>query len=120
MCHILRCCQRSGPSDVDLISGGLTHPTKALRGQILVAAVIVLFLIGLQGDLGRQIDDVLVRAADGPWPAVLATLLMLTTCAALLIGGAQCLHAYIQQPTIEKVGSFRGAIIAVIALVLQP
>lgn len=78
----------------------VSPPTKALRGQILVAAFVVLFLLGLQGDLGRQIDDVLVLAADSIWPALLATLLMLATWKALLTGGSQCLHAFEQEPEI--------------------
>ena len=76
---------------------------KALRGQVLVGAIIVAFLLGLQGDLGRQIDDVLVRAADGVLPALLATALTLATCAAILIGGSLCLQAYDDPPPITPV-----------------
>ena len=90
-------------------------PTKALRGQILVAAFVVLFLIGLQGDLGRQIDDVLVRAADSIWPALLATGLMLATWKALLTGGSQCLHAFDQEP--EIVPMSRKVVIVALATV---
>jgi hypothetical protein len=84
-------------------SATVVPPTKALRGQLLVAGFIVVFLLGLSGDLGRQIDDVLVRAADVGGPAVLATLLMLATCIALFVGGSQCLHAYERAPTITPV-----------------
>ena len=66
----------------------------ALRGQILVALLLAGLLVGLSGDLGRQIDDVLVVAADAVLPALVTTVLMAVTCAALYVGGLWCLAAY--------------------------
>ena len=77
-------------------AGARKHvPTlTALRGQLLIAVLLVGLLLGLSGDLGREIDDVLVAATERFWPAVLTVVLVLITCGALYIGGRLSLGAY--------------------------
>lgn len=80
-----------------LASAGVPR-LMALRGQILVALLLVGLLIGLSGDLGRQIDDVLVVAADAVVPALVTTVLMAVTCAVLYVSGLWCLAGYRSVP----------------------
>lgn len=50
---------------------------NAVRGPILVSLPVALLMVGLAGDLGRQMDDVIVRAGEDGWPAIWATLFAL-------------------------------------------
>lgn len=76
---------------------------SALRGQLLITALLLGLLVGLSGDLGRQIDDVLVVAGDRVLPAVVASALMVTTCLAVHLGGRSCLIAYRATPRVRAV-----------------
>lgn len=109
---------RGGQSVTSLAETGVPR-AMALRGQILVALLLVGLLLGLSGDLGLQIDDVLVVAADRGGPAVFATFLMTVTCAVLYGGGLVCLAAFCasadEAPRIGR-GRFLGVCAAVVAL----
>lgn len=76
---------------------------RALRGHLLVSALLVALLLALRGDLGRQTDDVVVHATQSLRPAVLATVTALLVCAVMLLGGARCLAAYRSPPPVHPV-----------------
>lgn len=67
----------------------------ALRGQLLVVVVLIGILLMLFGELGRQVDEVLVLAAARVWPAAFATGFAVVATLILAFGGMACLRAYL-------------------------
>lgn len=86
------------PADVP--EPGITRGTAvlALRGQLLVVGVLIGILLLLNGDIGRQVDEVMVLASSRGVPVVLATLLAVATMVVLALGGMACLRAYLDEP----------------------
>lgn len=86
------------PADVP--TPGITVGTAvlALRGQLLVVGVLLGILLLLNGDIGRQVDEVMVLASSRGAPVVLATLLAVATMVVLALGGMACLRAYLDEP----------------------
>lgn len=77
----------------------------ALRGQFGVVIVLVGLLLALQGDIGRQIDEVLVVAAGQLVSIVVATFAAGVTTVLLALGGVACLQAYLAPPGFSGLGS---------------
>lgn len=78
-------------------SGGQVHLARALlalRGQLVVVVVLLGLLLALSGPLGRQIDEVMVIAAEGGTAAALALVFGVGASAVLAWGGARCAVAY--------------------------
>jgi hypothetical protein len=73
----------------------LRRAILATRGQLLVVVVLVGVLLMLQGDLGRQVDEVLALAATRPLAAAAATAGSVLAMMVLAWGGLACLHAYL-------------------------
>lgn len=76
----------------------LGRDVLALRGQLLVVLALLGLLVALTGPLGRQIDEVMVLAAENVGSAGLALVLGAAASIALGWGAAACARAYRQQP----------------------
>lgn len=83
----------------------------ALRGHVLVVGLLTVLFLMLQGDIGRQIDDVVVHAAENVAPALAATGLAWALSSVMVVGGLRCLAAYQAPPAITAVSDalLRGA-----------
>ena len=90
----------------------------ALRGNVIVGVVLVLLFLSMGGDIGRQIDDVFVHAAQSPVRAGLATVLAVLTSWVMLRGGMRCLAAYRTRPEVRPVSQRLLVVTAVGALAL--
>ena len=78
--------------------GQLWRVVLALRVHIAIGAFLLL-LAGLQGDLGRQLDDAYLLLFDPWWRLVVTIALALLLTVALRWTGRLCLRAYIETPT---------------------
>ncbi|WP_159085092.1 hypothetical protein [Planctomonas deserti] len=88
-------------------------PWVVLRGQLVVVAGVVAIMVLLSGDIGRQVDDVVVRGVDNGLPAVLAVLAAAVFSAVLAIGGRATLAAYRRAPQAVE-WSGRGILVGVL------
>ncbi|MFD3445095.1 hypothetical protein ACFDTO_10905 [Microbacteriaceae bacterium 4G12] len=88
-------------------------PWVVLRGQLVVVAGVVAIMVLLSGDIGRQVDDVVVRGVDNGLPAVLAVLAAAVFSAVLAIGGRATLAAYRRAPRAVE-WSGRGILVGVL------
>jgi hypothetical protein len=84
-------------------SPGLIWALRSLRGQLLVVLLLVLMFLALRGDLGLQIDDVLIRASERPYDVISALLATVLTGATLAAGGWWCAHAYLDSPPVKAI-----------------
>lgn len=78
--------------------GSLLDVALRFRAQLVVVGVLTAVFLLLGNDLGRQVDDVLVRAAEQQAPAFVATLLATFAAAALAWTCEQCARAYEDDP----------------------
>lgn len=94
----------------------LARALLALRGQLVVAGLLLALLLALSGPLGRQIDEVMVLAAEGMYPAALALLFGVLASISLAWGAARCAQAYEETPAWPEDGVQRrwgwGGVIA--------
>lgn len=74
------------------------NEVSAFRGPLLVSFLVVALMVGLGGDLGRQMDDVIVRAAEVVYPALLSTVLALLAWWIQSRAANICLRAYEKPP----------------------
>ena len=77
-------------------SPNLLDEVVALRAQVLVVGVLVLF-VALPGELGQQVDDAVLALDVKRWSggAIVATVVVtLALCALLWFSGRWCLEAY--------------------------
>ena len=97
----------------------MLSPWVVLRGQIVVVAAVVAIMVLLSGDIGRQVDDVVVRGVDNGLPAWLAVLAAAVFSAVLAVGGRATLAAYRRAPrAIEWTGRgiLTGVLVGVVLL----
>jgi hypothetical protein len=73
-------------------------PWVVLRGQLVVVAGVVAIMVALSGDIGRQVDDVVVRSVENGLLAVLAVLAAVVMSGVLTVGGWATLAAYRRAP----------------------
>jgi len=73
-------------------------PWIVLRGQLVVVAGVVAILVALTGDIGRQVDDVVVRGVDNGVPAVVSAVAAMVLSGVLAVGGRATLAAYRRAP----------------------
>jgi hypothetical protein len=69
----------------------------ALRIQVTIA-VFLLVLVGIQGDLGRQLDDAFLLLFEEPGRLVITAVVVLILTAGLWVTGRLCVRAYIEPP----------------------
>jgi hypothetical protein len=73
-------------------------PWVVLRGQVVVVAGVVAIMVALSGEIGRQVDDVVVRGVDNGLPAVFAVIAAVGMSGVLTVGGRATLAAYRRAP----------------------
>ena len=74
--------------------GDLLDGVLRFRAQLVIVGFLTAVFLLLASDLGRQVDDVLVRAAERWFPAALATVFALVVSVAIAVTCSRCDVAY--------------------------
>ncbi|PPK97912.1 hypothetical protein CLV92_10262 [Kineococcus xinjiangensis] len=88
----------AGPRVPAVPGGRARSRSVALRGQAVVLALLLGVLVALSGNIGFQVDDVVVRAASSPLAASAATLAAAGLALVQWAGGRAALRAYADAP----------------------
>src|SRR5262249_39783786 len=76
----------------------LRHRLMALRAQLLVMAVATLTLLAVGGDIGTQVEDVVLRWAEDQWHAFFAIAAALILSILMALTGFLCVGHYMDSP----------------------
>lgn len=83
---------------VGQMARGLLRDLMALRGQLAVVLVVVATFVALRGDIGSQVDDVVMRWVEQPGHGAAAVLAALVLTLLLALTGFACFDHYAAPP----------------------
>ena len=92
--------------EISLARNGRERFYLPVRGELVVAGLLVAAFLALSGDLGLQVDDLLIRAVEDLRLAVWATLFAAVCGAALNLGGRLRLRGYRKAPAARALGGW--------------
>jgi hypothetical protein len=88
--------------DAGSLARAVGRRLAALRGQLAVMALVVVVFLALGGDIGVQVDDVIMRWAEEPQHSVTAVLAVLVLTVLLALTGFVCVDGYAEPPKAKQ------------------